>query len=294
MVVAVVRTPFDRLGKQMVSDAVEGRCSVESDAEVPASTRRIDLWISPHDDSPPPPAHLGLIGQITRRAATIEFFHNTPSGEDLLMCLVKHTEFRFFLSRRKTLPALPMQWVISAGRPEAGIKGLSFVPRGELRGIYEAPPLFCTRLVVVNELPVASDTLLVRLLGAGSVLKQAIAELRDLPPESAQRRLAMPILLRLQLTVPIDPAQQTSDDQEFWESTRDLVDRWEQDTIQRGLAQGVQQGERNTLLRQLRRRFGAEINPEIEQRVADAPIAQIELWLDRVLAAVTLAELLAD
>lgn len=35
----------------------------------------------------------------------------------------------------------------------------------------------------------------VRLLGAGSVLKQAIAELQALPVEAPERRLALPVLL---------------------------------------------------------------------------------------------------
>jgi hypothetical protein len=42
-----MRTRFDQLGKQMVHDALDGRCSVETDAEVPADTRRIDLWVTP-------------------------------------------------------------------------------------------------------------------------------------------------------------------------------------------------------------------------------------------------------
>jgi hypothetical protein len=50
-VVAVTRTPFDRFGKQLVRDALEGRCSVETDAEVPADTRRIDLWVTPREAS---------------------------------------------------------------------------------------------------------------------------------------------------------------------------------------------------------------------------------------------------
>jgi hypothetical protein len=43
--------------------------------------------------------------------------------------------------------------------------------------------LHYTRLVVVSELPVTRDTLLVRLLGAGSTLKHAIAELQALPAD---------------------------------------------------------------------------------------------------------------
>ncbi|MEO7734474.1 MAG: DUF4351 domain-containing protein [Kofleriaceae bacterium] len=34
--------------------------------------------------------------------------------------MIKHGEFRHFLSRRATLPPVPVQWVISSGRPDAG------------------------------------------------------------------------------------------------------------------------------------------------------------------------------
>jgi hypothetical protein len=287
MVAAVTRTPFDRFGKQMVRDALESRCSVETDAEVPADTRRIDLWVTPREAGASLPDHLGLLGRITSRAVTLEFFHNTPSGEELHVCLIKHGEFRHFLSRRKTLPPLPIRWVISSGRPDAGIDGLGFRPMtGWPCGIYESPPLHCTRLVVVNELPVTRDTLLVRLLGAGSVLKQAIAELQALPADAPERRLALPVLLRLRLTVPTDPAQQTSDDQEFLMNTQDIVENWRREAMK--------EGERKLVLRQLRRRFGAEVDGEIERRVAAAPAEQIEVWAERVLSASTLAELLAD
>ena len=290
MVAAVIRTPSDWLGKQMVREALEGRCSVETDAEVPADARRIDVWITPHDGASAPD-HLGLFGRIIGGSVTLEFFHNTPGGEELRMCLIKHGEFRHFLSRRKTLPPLPSQWVISSGRPDAGIEGVGFRPMtGGLRGIYESSPLQYTRLVVVSELPVTRDTLLVRLLGAGSVLKHAIAELQALPAEAPERRLALPVLLRLRLTVPNDPAQQTSDDQEFLMNTQDIVETWRREAIREGL----EQGERKVLLRQLRRRFGAEVDGEIERRVAAAPAEQVEVWTDRVLSASTLAELLAD
>src|SRR5262245_32605553 len=177
---------------------------------------------------------------------------------------------------------------------------------GALRGIYESPPLHYTRLVVVNELPVTRDTLLMRLLGAGSVLKQAIAELQALAVEAPERRLALPVLLRLRLTVPIDPAQQTSDAQEFLMKTQDMVQTWRREGgqerleegskqgLEQGVKQGLEQGERKLLLRQLRRRFGAEVDGEIERRVAVASAEQVEVWAERVLSAATLAELLAD
>ena len=96
--------------------------------------------------------------------------------------------------------------------------------------------------MVVNELPVARDTLLVRLLGAGAVLKQAIAELKALRAEAPERTLALPILLRLRWTVPSDPQDQTTEDQEFLMDTQDIVETWRREAIQEGVQQGVEQG----------------------------------------------------
>ena len=181
--------------------------------------------------------------------------------------------------------------MISSGRPESGIEGLWLRPMNDWpSGIYEGPPLLWTRLVVVSELPVARNTLLLRLLGAGQVLQQAIAELKALGTEAPERRLALPILLRLRLEVPIDPAKRTSDDKEFLVDTQDIVENWRREAIQ----EGFQQGERAVLLRQLRQRFGDEVDIHIEQSVATAPIEQIETWTGRVLSAATLAELFAN
>jgi hypothetical protein len=87
----LTRTRFDQFSKQMVRDALAGRGSVETDAEVPAETRRIDLWFTTDETDEPFRDHLGLLGRITAVSGvsgTFEFFHNTPSGDDLTMCLL--------------------------------------------------------------------------------------------------------------------------------------------------------------------------------------------------------------
>ena len=186
------------------------------------------------------PDDLGLLGLITAGPSTLEFFHNTPNGDELAGCLIKHGEFRHCLSLRKQPPPTPTQWVISSGRPESGIEGLWLRPlTGWPSGIYEGPPLLWTRLVVVSELPVTRHTLLLRLLGAKRVLKQAIAELKELPAEARERTLALPILLRLRLEIPVDPAKQTNDDQEFLMNTQDIVETWRREAIQEGVEQGI-------------------------------------------------------
>jgi hypothetical protein len=273
MVAAPMRTRFDQFGKQMVRTALESRGPVETDAEVPADTRRIDLWFMPDPVSKPVPDHLGVLGHIAGGPSTLEFFHNTPSGDELAACIIKHGQFRHFLSLRRTPPPVPTQWVISSGRPDSGIDGLWLRPiAGWPPGIYEGPPLLWTRLVVVNEVPVARDTLLVRLLGAGAVLKQAIAELKELQPEAPERTLALPILLRLRLTVPSDPEMQTTDDQEFLVDTQDIVETWRREAVQEGVEQGLERG----LEQGLERGFKQGIQRGLQQGVAHSLVEVYE------------------
>jgi hypothetical protein len=78
--------------------------------------------------------------------------------------------------------------------------------------------------------------------------------------------------------------------------TEDIVEAWRQEAIQEGhpARPGAgRQGERKVLLRQLRRRLGAQVDGQVGRRVAAAPAEQIEIWTERVLSAATLAELLA-
>ena len=213
----------------------------------------------------------------------------------MLWRLSRARNSRHYLSLRKPPPPIPTQWVISSGRPKGGIEGLRLQRmEGWPPGIYEGPPLLWTRLVVVSELPVTPDTLLLRLLGAGQVLKQAIAELKVLRTEDPARSLSLPLLVRLRLEIPTDPAQRTDDDQEFLMQTQDIVETWRQEAIQEGVKQGSQQGECTVLLRQLRQRFGDAVDAHVEQRIATASIEQIDLWTVRILSAATLAEVFAD
>ena len=69
-------------------------------------------------------------------------------------------------------------------------------------------------------------------------------------------------------------------------NTEDIVETWRREAMKEANAR--------LLLRQLRRRFGAEVGGETERRIAAASVEQIEVWADRVLSAATLAELLAD
>jgi hypothetical protein len=338
MMVAAMRNRYDQFGKQIVRAALEGHLAVETDAEVPAETRRIDLWFMPRETRVALPEHLGLLGTIASRAGTIELFHSTPGNHQLIACLIKHGEFRLDLPRRTAAPPLPLpiQWIISSGRPDGGIEGLAFHPMaGWPSGVYEGPPQLWTRIVVVNELPVAQSTLMLRLLGAGAVLRRAIAELKALPPDAPERMLAFPLLVQFRLIVESEPGMRTPEDEEFLMATADIVEMWRQLAVQEGVIEGLKQGltqgiveglekgreeglekgreegrkkgldegrtqerqvslarERRLLLRLLEQRFG-DVDIAIEERVEEAAAEQVETWLDHVVSAATLAEVLA-
>lgn len=234
--------PFDQFGKDLLSTALETCGPVVTDAEVPADPRKVDLWFMPDPAREPVPAYLGLLARLLAGPSALEFFHNTPTGNELAACVIKHGMFRHRLSLRKEPPPIPILWVISSGRPKDGIEGLWLramnVNEWPL-GMYEGPPLLWTRLVVVSELRPGRDTLLLRLLGADRVLERAIAELKALEADAPERTLALPILLRLRLEIPKDPTQQTGDDQEFLMQTQDIVETWRREAVREGIARSL-------------------------------------------------------
>ena len=77
----LTRTRFDQFGKQMARAALQARCAVETDAEVQADARRIDLWFVPQQAGLCSPSYLGLLGQITTSSGTLELTTNQHSQD---------------------------------------------------------------------------------------------------------------------------------------------------------------------------------------------------------------------
>lgn len=233
---------FDQLVKRLAREGLSPAGHVETDAEVSPDALRIDVVFLPDAvRARRALAPLGLLGRMGRRSCTLESFHRTPPGDHVGDCLVKHWLFCRELRRRKPRPSMPTQWIIASGRPSDALAGLCFRRSRWGAGIYDGPPLMRTRLVVVSGLPRTRDTLLVRLMGAGRTLKRAIADLRALPHNAPERLLALPILVRLRLEIPADPAKQTKSDREFLMTTQD-VEKYLKKLHQDGLAKGLEKG----------------------------------------------------
>jgi predicted transposase/invertase (TIGR01784 family) len=79
-------------------------------------------------------------------------------------------------------------------------------------------------------------------------------------------------------------------EREIGPETKDTIVTAGQQLIEQGRQQGIQ----GLVLRQLRQRFGEQVDTHVERRIATASVEQIETWSMRVLSAATLAEVLAD
>jgi hypothetical protein len=109
---------------------------------------------------------------------------------------------------------------------------------------------------------------------------QAITELKALPEDARERRIALPILVRCRLEVPEDPTQRTVDDEEFLMSTQDILEVWERKVKQEGRMEGVQR----SLIAAYKTRFGAipkDLRAAIEGTHAEATL---DGWLKVIVA----------
>lgn len=238
---------FDQLVKRLARKGLSPAGRVETEAEVTPDALRIDIWFVPHSGRATKVlTPLGLLGRMARTSCTLEPYHRTPSGDQALDCIAKHRFFCRDLARRTPRPPRPVQWILCSGRPSAALTGLRFHRSRRGPGIYDGPPLTRTTIVVVSELPHTRDTLLVRLMGAGPTLERAIADLRALPQDAPERRLAMPILVRLRLKIPADTAKQTTIDREFLMNTRE-VDKYLANLERKGHEKGLQEGRQEGL-----------------------------------------------
>ena len=154
MVDAVLRTRFDRAGKDILRVSLEPDGPFESDAEVSPETQRADAWFTPDPERPPTRRDLGLLYRLTETACLLEPFHATPGEDEAWECVRKVLNFRHVLSLRDPAPPLPGMWILSAGRPSSAIEAFGFQPaEGWPSGVYRPARGLYTGLVVVSELP---------------------------------------------------------------------------------------------------------------------------------------------
>ena len=128
--------------------------------------------------------------------------------------------------------------------------------------------------------------LLLCLLEADCMMKEALTELMVLPADALERLIVLPILLKIRLEIPADPAKQTKEDQEFLMTTQDAVDTWQQEVRAEARAEDV--------LVVLRVRGIAVPEAARKRILAEKNLQRLERWLEQTIAATSLREVIAD
>ncbi|MBX3234492.1 MAG: hypothetical protein KIT84_13430 [Labilithrix sp.] len=231
----------------------------------------------------------GLVGRIFQEEhALLEFFHDPPNSYDVLLCIGK------LIERRKRFESSRL-WILSAGRPTTALAKLGFTVLPDWpSGLYTLEEDFRTRIIVVNELPVDRGTLCFRAVGAGAVLRAALSEATELPPDAPERLM----IVRAVLEVWGEPHE---DHEEFDMTTQGFVERWERELLEKGRKAGREEGReegreqtmRDVLARLLRARFGA-LDTAIEARIHDAGLDELTRWTDRIVTAAALDDIFTE
>ena len=118
---------------------------------------------------------------MTERCCFFDPFHEAPDVTQVRNCLRKllnHHHARALGHR----PTAEISWLLCGGRPNSALQSLRFTPSPSWpRGFYDLGVALPLSIVVLSELPETSDTLALRLMGAGLTLRRALVDLHEMP-----------------------------------------------------------------------------------------------------------------
>jgi hypothetical protein len=256
-----MRFRFDQLIKQLASALLEGFGETSTSEEVLTDSQQIDIWHRPSARTRDR-ARLGMLGRMTESACLLEPFHEPPDDDELRDVIRKHLSFhhaRLLKARAaasgKAVVPLATCWIVSSGRPGSALPAFGFVPAEEWpSGIYDTLPGLRLKLAVLTELPRSRETLLVRLMGRGAVLKHALSELLALPRDSWERSAVLPVFARLRFELPSEPYNRTVEEEELAVTSQEMVEALQREAMEKGAA--------NTVAHQFERRLGRALRDE--------------------------------
>jgi hypothetical protein len=185
-------------------------------------------------------------------------------------------------------------WIISSGRPDGAIQDLGMQllrqwPNGVYRMGLAALPM---HIVVLSELPRERETLMLRLMGAKRVLREALEDLQILPDEAWERRAAVDAIDVLRSFATEAAGLIDRDEEAIIMGATETYERIKgegreegrQEGRREGRYEGVLEGERRILLRQLEVRFGS-LSERVVARVKAADATELERWAVRIMSA---------
>ncbi|WP_437662461.1 hypothetical protein [Sorangium sp. So ce1182] len=299
----------DQFAKSLLRDGLSLVSATETEVEVLAATQKIDVYSVPDPAREAERAGMGLLGELSREPSLFEPFRGTPSLRLVRRCLRKQLTWHHELERRARAAAgsaapapdadappqppvdFPALVVISPGRPETVLDAYRCEP--VQAGVYHAVPGLVMRVVVLAELPRTRATLLLRLLGSGRLLREALADLAALPDDAWEKSIAKPLLVHFRLGV-----QEPTNDEEDEVSAE--IRAWFEDYERKLRAEERKEGRNEgraeeaarAVLTALRVRGITVPDAARERILAEKEPETLERWHERAIVAASLAEVL--
>jgi hypothetical protein len=257
----MTRFPHDQFAKDYLKELLTPLGDVQAPREVSGEVRQIDVWFAPTAKPTAEPQMLGLLGRFAASPCLLEPFRNAPIPSQIRSCMGKlfdvHASLERQMKREKTSlreTDLPMLWILSPTASVPLLNGFKATLEEDRwsSGVYFLGDHLKTALVVIHQLPRTSETLWLRILGKGTVQKQAIAELAALPAEYPLRSNALLLLTNLQANLQTSK-NLAQEDRELIMELSPLVLQWREEALQEGM-----RAERRAMMENLLRvRFGS-------------------------------------
>ena len=236
---------FDLVDKAFLAGALTRVGTVRDEQQVTHPEQSVDVWFMPDPARAEGCVELGWLGHMARLGPGLfEPFHNTPGELLVRSCIrkqlaVDHTQAREARQARRPRPPMPNLWVLSAGEPRTALDryGMCPIPAWP-EGFFAAAPGFALHVVVVRRLPESRDTLLLRLLGRGSVRRRALEELRTLPVDAWEHGLAESILVAFRASFEQDDTQDI-EMHTYLRHLEDVYAEWHERVHKEGHADGL-------------------------------------------------------
>jgi hypothetical protein len=305
----------------------------ETEVPVPSTTpQSIDVFCVPNPQRETELTRMGLLGELVDGPTMFEPFHDTPSLRVVRSCLRKQHNWQHQLelwaeaaarTAAKTAAAgaaaaestpeekvreeppgsesqvevpLPLLVIISPGRPETVLREYEC---RELRpGVYHTVPGLRWRLVVLVELPRTPETLLLRLLGKGRMLREALDDLKALPDETWEKSIAEPLLLHFQLkaaeSATGEEDEVSAEIQAWYEDYQRKQQKLREDLREEAHKEGRAEEAARNVLTVLRARGVAVPKTARQHILAQKDPKRLERWLKRASVATSVAEVLDE
>jgi hypothetical protein len=185
----------------------------------------------------------------------------------------------------------PMLWIVAAVFSEPMLRKLKVKTRAGLpKGVYfHGEDLYRVGIVVTSELPRDRSTLLVRIMAAGPVLPDTIADLTKLPEDAIVRGLVEGELVDLERVLGAKSSR-TAEEEEIVAMVRGTFT----EARRMGRNEGEAAARVRDVLTVLRVRGIIVSDADREHILAEKNPVRLERWLERAILATSVAEVMDE